>query len=153
TGQFTRTGDDRVISTAVPYGAGGVRTFHYYAFGDFDGDGTGTLDFIGSIGNDDEVHVLTQVASKWTGDAKITFPAAVLVTGMARGDVNGDGRPDVIVASGGANPGLYLLLRNTSATAPYFTVSALPAIGGGGAVDGGAPDGGTGDTLADVRAL
>ena len=105
---------------------------YYVASGDFNGDGK--PDLVVSNANADTVSVLLDTtadgATAPTFAPQVTFAVGATPYGVAVGDFNGDGRPDIAVANDGAGT-VSVLLDTTAdgATTPTFTLQATFAAG------------------------
>ncbi len=127
------------LDAAVSYAAANA---DQVKIGDFNGDGR--MDVAGLIAGSsgDGLDVLLQTATG-TLAAPVTYHVAHGLAGdLDAGDVNGDGRTDLVVS-----PGLSVLLQNTDGT---MAAPVTYAAGGGATLAGSAVGDSNGDGRADV---
>jgi hypothetical protein len=107
---------------------------HSVAIGDFNGDGKPDL----AVTNDqtDNVSVFLNTTSTGattpTFATKVDFPTGGFPLVIAIGDLNGDGKPDLVVANGATGAGVSVLFNTTTtgATTPTFASKVDFAVGG-----------------------
>jgi hypothetical protein len=85
---------------------------NYVAISDLDGDGN--LDLIAANGCDDSIAVFRNTSSPGHFDfaPKVSLPVGLWATYIAVGDLDGDGRPDLVIANSNSNT--ISIYRNTS---------------------------------------
>jgi hypothetical protein len=121
------------------------------AIGDVDGDGKPDLVSANSTANTISVVRNTSIPGSLSFAAKVDFSTAGTPSSLAIGDVDGDGKPDVVTTNAAASSNSVSVLRNTSTSGSIsassfaakidFTVGATPRSVAIGDVDGdGKPD-------------
>ena len=123
------------FGTATNYQSGAQNTVSDVALGDINGDGR--LDIVAANGNSNTVGVLPALAAGGFGSfSPFATGASTNPLALVLGDVNGDGRPDIVAANYNdgtvgvlLNTGTYTPLAAAQATVPGFSLAPNPAHG------------------------
>ena len=122
----TSTSGSISFSSKVDFTTGSVPSS--VSIGDVDGDGKPDLAVVNQASNTVSVHRNTSTSGSISCTSKVDFTTGSVPSSVTIGDVDGDGKPDLVVAN--SSSGTISVLRNTmaSTSAPTASTSAATNV-------------------------